>query len=96
MKKKVLIISYTYPPANVPAAQRPYVIAKYLDKTKFEVSVISCGNSDSSLGFDEHFNEELENVNLIKIDAPFASKSNALREHKMSTQKKGFKSFFKI
>jgi len=34
-KKKILIISYSYPPANVPAAQRPYSFAKYLDKLYF-------------------------------------------------------------
>ena len=36
MKKNILIISYSYPPSNVPAAQRPYAVAKYLDKEKFE------------------------------------------------------------
>lgn len=93
--KSVLIISYTYPPANVPAAQRPYAIAKYLDKTKFNVSVITCGNADSSMGSDATFNEELKDVNLIKIDAPFGSKSGALREHKTAKNKKGIKSLFK-
>lgn len=95
VKKNVLIISYTYPPANAPAAQRPYVIAKYLDKSKYDVTVITCGNADSSLGFDENFNEELDAVKLVKIDAPFGSKSTALRAHKMSSKKQGFKSKLK-
>lgn len=95
MKKNILIISYTYPPANAPAAQRPYALAKYLDKSKFNVTVLTCGNPDSSLGFDKCFNESLEKVSLIKINAPFATESTVLRTHKMSSKKKGLKSFLK-
>ncbi len=77
-KKKLLIISYSYPPANVPAAQRPYSIAKYLDKDKFDVTVLTCGNQDSSLGFDTSFNEELDHVNLIKVNGYKVSKNRAI------------------
>ena len=38
MKKNVLIISYSYPPNNVAGAQRPYALAKYLDKEKYNVT----------------------------------------------------------
>ena len=38
VKKNVLIISYSYPPSNVPAAQRPYTVAKYLNKDVFDVT----------------------------------------------------------
>ncbi|HAQ21328.1 MAG TPA: hypothetical protein DCR40_19165 [Prolixibacteraceae bacterium] len=48
--KKLTIISYSFPPSNAPAAQRPYTIAKYLAQGGFKVSVLSCSNQDSSLG----------------------------------------------
>lgn len=50
MKKKVTIISYSFPPANSPAAQRPYSIAKYIDKSTIQLNVLTCSNQDSSLG----------------------------------------------
>ena len=68
-KTHVLIISYSYPPINAPSAQRPYAIAKYLDKEKYKVTVITCGNPDSCLGFDPDFNDSLKEVSLIKIDS---------------------------
>tara|TARA_R110002051_G_scaffold119001_1_gene192623 strand:+ start:4755 stop:6044 length:1290 start_codon:yes stop_codon:yes gene_type:complete len=67
LKKKVLIISYSYPPSNAPAAQRPYAIAKYLDKSKYEVTVVTCSNQDSSMGLSDSFSPELPNVKLIKV-----------------------------
>ncbi|MGI6479161.1 MAG: hypothetical protein ACOX0M_06930 [Salinivirgaceae bacterium] len=48
--KKLFIISYSFPPSNAPAAQRPYSIAYYLGLEGFDVSVLSCKNQDSSLG----------------------------------------------
>ena len=86
MKKKVLIVSYSYPPSNAPAAQRPYALAKYLDKSKFEVFVLTCGNADSSMGFDTSFDANLPNVTLLKVDAVLGNKASAMRAHK-STQK---------
>lgn len=69
MKKNILIISYAYPPLNVPAAQRPYTIAKYLDKEKYTVTVITCENSFSSYGVDENFDASLPQVKVVKVKA---------------------------
>src|SRR5690606_39089025 len=52
--KKLFIISYSFPPSNAPAAQRPYTIAKYLGREGYNVSVLSCSNQDSSLGLEEN------------------------------------------
>jgi len=93
-KKKILLISYSYPPANVPAAQRPYSIAKYLDKEKFDVTVLTCGNQDSSLGFDNTFNEKLPNVNLIKVNGFKVSKNRTVAG-KNNQKKTGLKEFLK-
>jgi hypothetical protein len=41
MKKKILIISYYYPPSNLTASNRPYFWAKHLAKCGYDVSVIS-------------------------------------------------------
>jgi glycosyltransferase involved in cell wall biosynthesis len=87
MKKKVLIISYSYPPSNAPAAQRPYTVAKYLNKEEFDVTVITCSNADSSLGYNEGFNSELENVKLIKINSLIGKGASTLRKSKMGGEK---------
>ena len=93
-KKKILIISYSYPPSNAPAAQRPYAIAKYLDKEKYDVSVLTCGNQDSSLGFNDNFNEALPDVKLIKVNGYKVSKNRAVA-HQKKTNKPGFKAKIK-
>jgi len=91
-KKQVLIISYTYPPANAPAAQRPYALAKYLNKEKYQVTVITCSNPDSSLGFDTTFTEELEGVQLIKIPSYFIGRKTSYRSSiKASTKSNSLK-----
>jgi hypothetical protein len=98
MRKKVLIISYSYPPANVPAAQRPYSLAKYLDKTKYKVKVLTCANPDSSLGFDQSMNTDIEDVEVVKVKSAF--NLNSQREVKKSTMhtedKIGFNQKIKI
>ncbi|MBX3256038.1 MAG: glycosyltransferase family 4 protein [Chitinophagaceae bacterium] len=47
---KILIVSYSYPPDNTPAAQRPYFIAKYLALLGHDVNILTTGASNSSLG----------------------------------------------
>ncbi len=93
--KKVLIISYSYPPSNAPAVQRPYALAKYLDKSKFEVTVITCSNADSSLGYDPNFDETLEDVDLIKIKSKFGNKGSGLRDSGMPDKKYGLRAKIK-
>ncbi len=68
-KQKVVIVSYSYPPSNAPAAQRPYAIAKYLDKQKYQVTVLTCANQDSSMGLEKDAKVELDGVRLIKVKA---------------------------
>jgi len=51
--KKVLIISYSYPPSNAAAAQRPYFLAKYLKQNSFEPLVLTSNSTNSSLGNSE-------------------------------------------
>lgn len=82
MKKKLLIVSYAYPPSNAPGAQRPYSLAKYLAKDILDITVLTCSNQDSSLGIDESFDPELPNVKLLKVRS--FSTGNA-RKFKQST-----------
>jgi len=77
--KKVLIISYSYPPSNVPSAQRPYALAKYLNKDKYQVYVATCSNPESALGFNDKFNPELNGVKLIKIKSWIGSSMGLIR-----------------
>lgn len=78
-KTHVLIISYSYPPYNAPAALRPYALAKYLNKSKFKVTVITCGNPETILGFDPEFDNSLNDVTLIKIDSFYGLNSFNLK-----------------
>lgn len=86
-KKKILIISYSYPPSNVPAAQRPYAVAKYLNKDEFDVTVLTCGNADVSWGVNEGFDPELRNVNLIKINSLLGRGASSLRKSTTTVNK---------
>lgn len=65
MKKNILIISYSYPPNNVAGAQRPYALAKYLAKEKYNVTVITCKNPDLPLGKNDNFDANIEGVELL-------------------------------
>lgn len=92
-KKNVLIISYGYPPLNDAGAQRPYALAKYLDKTKFNIRVITCENPTSTLGINKNFDPSMENVSLIKIKSYIGGNINSPKVEK--TQNKDFKSTLK-
>ncbi|WP_405252739.1 glycosyltransferase [Dokdonia sp. Asnod3-C12] len=94
--KNILIISYIYPPYNAPAARRPYSWAKYLDKTKYNVTVLTCSNPDSSLGVDDTMNNELPHVKLIGIKSKLNNNLGAgFRNAKMQAGSPGIKSKLK-
>lgn len=79
MKKNVLIISYSYPPNNVAGAQRPYALAKYLDKTKYNVTVITCQNPDLPIGINENFDPSLDGVELVFVKSKVGNVGGNLR-----------------
>jgi len=64
MNNNVLIISYSYPPTQAPAAQRPFYLAKYINKEKWQVSVLTPKTSDSSMGYAKSV-ESIEDVQMI-------------------------------
>ena len=84
MKKNILIVTYSYPPLNVPAAQRPYALAKYLDSNTFNVSVITCANPITNFGNDHDFNSYLSHVNVIKIKTFFGKKLKSNSDENIS------------
>lgn len=86
MKKNILIIAYAYPPNNVAGAQRPYALAKYLDKTKYNVKVLTCQNPDLPIGKNENFDPSIDEVELIHIKSKTGSSANKLRQQ--TNQKK--------
>lgn len=95
-KKNILILSYSYPPSNSPGVQRAYSIAKYLDKCKFNVTVITCDNPKTPLGINLNFNPDLEGVRLIKIKSILNTKiSGKKRETKLVNTKRSFTQYFK-
>lgn len=65
--KKILIISYCYPPYNAPGGMRPYSLAKYLNKKIYEVTVLTYNYYESTYGLDPSFNEEIKGVKLIRL-----------------------------
>lgn len=79
MKKNVVIIAYAYPPNNVAGAQRPYALAKYLDKCMYNVTVITCENPDLPLGKNEDFDAALEGVEQIFLKSKIGNSAQAFR-----------------
>jgi hypothetical protein len=86
--KKVLIISYSYPPSQAPAAQRPFYLAKYLNKEIWEVHVVTPKFSDSSMGHDKNIvNQEnvimhyTNNLNISSFRSLKSSSSSSTFEH---------------
>jgi len=63
MMKKLLIVSYAYPPANLPSAQRPYFFAKYL--SGWQKIVIAPEVFDSALGI-SNWAKELSDTNIVR------------------------------
>lgn len=88
MKKNILIISYAYPPNNVAGAQRPYALAKYLDKTKYNVRVITCQNPDLPIGKNEKFDPNIDKVKLISIKSKIGNSASKLRQEAGQKNKK--------
>lgn len=86
MKKNILIIAYAYPPNNVAGAQRPYALANYLDKTKYNIKVITCQNPDLPIGKNENFDPNIDEVELIYIKSKVGSSASKLRQQ--TNQKK--------
>lgn len=80
MKKNILIIAYAYPPNNVAGAQRPYALAKYLDKTKYNIKVITCQNPDLPIGKNENFEPSIDEVELIYIKSRVGNSATKLRQ----------------
>lgn len=92
MKKNILIVTYAYPPNNVAGAQRPYAIAKLLNKDIFRVTVITCANPHLSIGKNEGFEADLDKVEVIKIKSFMA---NGIRPQ-ASTSKPKITAVFRI
>lgn len=81
MKKNILIIAYAYPPNNVAGAQRPYALAKYLDKAKYNVKVITCKNPDLPMGKNPDFDQHIEGVELIEVKSKIGDSASKLRQN---------------
>lgn len=86
MKKNILLIAYAYPPNNVAGAQRPYALAKYLDKTKYSITVITCQNPDLPIGKNDSFDPKLDQVELVYIKSKVGNSASKLRQQ--TNQKK--------
>lgn len=79
---KVLIVSYSFPPDNVPAAQRPYFMAKYLGELNNEVIVLTAENADSSLGKSNWAN--LKNLKIVRVKPHFTNYFNKRNNNSVS------------
>ena len=71
--KKILIISYNYPPDNAPAAQRPAAFHKYLETNSI---VLTPENAVSALGSEKEIDKDLEE-NVIRFGSVSILNSNA-------------------
>lgn len=88
VKKNVLIVSYSYPPSNVPAAQRPFALAKYLNKEKYNIKVITCLSGDSPLGSDKNMDILLDGVQVIDIPSLMGNQIKNIRQENKAVQQK--------
>lgn len=88
MKKNILIIAYAYPPNNVAGAQRPYALAKHLDKSKYNIKVITCQNPDLPIGKNENFDPSIDEVELIYIKSKVGNSASKLRQQVNQADKK--------
>jgi glycosyltransferase involved in cell wall biosynthesis len=79
-KKNILIIAYAYPPNNVAGAQRPYALAKHLDKDKYSIKVITCENPDLPIGKNENFDPNIDGVELLFIKSKLGNSENKFRQ----------------
>ena len=64
--KKVLIISYYWPPNTGSGVQRWLKFSKYLKKNNWDPIIVTPKNPYSEL-FDEKLSEEIENINVLKF-----------------------------
>lgn len=79
MKGKLLIISYSFPPDNVPAAQRPYFMSKYLMQDGLlDTIVLAPKSALSSLGKSTW--ADISNLNIVytNADKKLVSQTNSL------------------
>jgi hypothetical protein len=88
MKAKLLIISYSFPPDNVPAAQRPYFMAKYLQESgTTDNIVLTSQNAMSSLGQSDW--ADLSSLNIVYTDEVIKERGISIQPKKASGN--GFK-----
>ena len=67
--EKILIISYSFPPDNVPAAQRPFFMSKYLQQFNLlETVVLTSHSSRSSLGKSNW--ADLSGLKIVSTEEP--------------------------
>ena len=64
--KKVLIISYYWPPNSGSGVQRWLKFSKFLKKNNWDPIIVTPKNPYSEL-FDEKLSEEIENINVLKF-----------------------------
>ena len=64
--KKILIISYYWPPNSGSGVQRWLKFSKYLKKNNWDPIIVTPENPYSEL-FDEKLSEEIENINVLKF-----------------------------
>lgn len=79
--QKILIISYAFPPVNLPSAQRPYYFAKYLGRSNFMVTVLTAKNPDSVYGR----NKAVKDINNVLVLRTFNFNISWFRTLKNST-----------
>lgn len=84
MQKKILIVSYSFPPSNAPAAQRAFYFAKYLPENNILPFVLTTTKNISSLGYGNSMNTD--GMRIIDTSGNI-SNSSVSNEHQNVTSK---------
>ena len=78
-KLKILFVSYSFPPAQSPAAQRVFSIVKYINKMRFQPFVLTPKIADSSLGYSKTDISLEPSVKLLRVGRGVLGNSEKIR-----------------
>ncbi len=95
--KKILIVSYSFPPSNAAAAQRPFFLAKYFPEYGYHPIVLTPENAHSAQGSSNWTDtSDIEIVKTKNVDLSGAQKLRNKNYNTSAGKKKGASRLAKV
>lgn len=85
--KKILFITYFFPPASLSAAQRSYSFIKHIDKTRFSPLVLTPKYADSPYQLDKNYNDQQLQIPIIRYGGISLDFFRNLKNKQMASNK---------